>query len=137
MSGETVAQGMRGEPIFLESTDFHGMANRVLDRAVVMWEARFMSFKKIGFRSVLAVIGFHLRQEVFGQECKPVLIAFAGNDFYLGILAVYVLHFQMAKFIKAHPCSIKKADHKFVFGISNGLQHCLLYTSDAADDLLC
>src|SRR5680860_1181439 len=122
MSGETVAQGMRGEPIFLESTDFHGMANRVLDRAVVMWEARFMSFKKIGFRSVLAVIGFRLRQEVFGQECKPVLIAFAGNDFYLGILAVYVLHFQMTKFIKAHSCSIKEANHKFVFGIFNGSQ---------------
>src|SRR5680860_1700480 len=122
MSGKTMAQRMRGEPIFLEPTNFHGMANSVLNRAVVMRKSRFLSFKKIGFRSVLAVIGFHLRQEVFGQECKPVLIAFAGNDFNLGIPAVYVLHFQMAKFIKAHPCSIKKADHKFVFGISNGLQ---------------
>jgi hypothetical protein len=46
----------------------------------------------------------------------------------LEILAVNVLHFQMAKFIKPHPCSIKKADHKFVFGISNGLQQmCYLF----------
>src|SRR5660397_54645 len=128
MSGKTVTQGMRGETILLESTDFHGMANSVLNRAVVKREARFSSFKKIGFRSVLAVIGFHSCQEVFGQECESVLIAFAGNDFYLGILAVYVLHFQMAKFIKAHTCSIKKANHKFVFGIFNGLQQmCYLF----------
>ena len=94
----------------------------MLDRAVVMRKARFMSFKKIGFRPVLTVIGFHSWQKVFGQEREPVLIAFAGNDFYLGILAVNVLHFQMTKLIKAHSCSIKKANDQLVFGIFNGLQ---------------
>jgi len=120
MSGETVAQGMCGETTFLEPTDFHDMANSVLNRAAVKRESRFLSFKKIGFRSVFSVIGFHLWQEVFGQECKPVLISFAGNDFYLEILAVNMLHFQMAKLIKPHSGSIKKANDQFMFGIFNG-----------------
>jgi hypothetical protein len=38
----------------------------------------------------------------------------------LEILAVNMLHFQMAKLIKPHSGSIKKANDQFMFGIFNG-----------------
>ena len=93
MGGKGMPKRMRGKTKSLQSAVFHCLVYGLLNRAIIEGESCLLPFKEIGFRTVLAVIGFHFFQKMLGQERKSVFVTFASHNFDLKTLAVYTFHF--------------------------------------------